>query len=719
MTSVAPALAAALQDRYRLDRELGQGGMATVYLAHDLKHDRDVALKVLRPEVADVLGAERFLREIRIAANLSHPHILTLHDSGTVPLPPGSGPASLLYYVMPWVEGGSLRNRLSRQRQLPLDEVLRITREVAGALECAHRHGIIHRDIKPENILFHEGHAALADFGIARLLRPAASESSTEAGFLLGTPEYMSPEACAGDESVGVESDQYSLACVVYEMLAGQPPFVAAMPRAVVARHLADRVPPLTIVRPDLPEPVAEAVTRALAKVPGDRFPSVMAFAEALESATVAHRGTAARAVAVLPFSNLGGLPEDEALSDGITDEIIAVLSRVEGLRVASRTSVYACKGRREDVRTLAGQLHVGSVLEGSVRRLGGRIRVAVQLVSAEDGYTLWSERFDRELSDVFAIQDEIANQVARALRVILRGAGAEAGRRVPTADVRAYEYYLRGRQYFRHMRRKSLHFAREMFQRAASSDPAFALAWAGTAEACSLLDMYYPGAAENDLGLADLASARALELAPELPEAHAARGFALWRLKRENEALAAFETAMRLDPKQFEARYFAARLCFQRGETARAAELFEDAARADEDYQARFFAAQSYEALGRKAEAEAAYRRALHVVEQHLEMNPDDPRAATMRAVSLCRLGRQEEGLEWAERARRIDPEDPGVLYNVACLYALQGMTDRAIDCLEETMRAGFGDMAWIAHDPDLASLKDEPRFQAIMSRT
>ncbi len=698
-------LNATLAGRYGIQRELGSGGGATVYLAHDLKHDRQVALKVLRPEVALGLGPERFLAEIRIAASLSHPHIVPLLDSGQV--------GSLVFYVMPYLEGPSLRDRLRAEVQLPLDESLRIAGELAEGLECAHRHGVIHRDVKPDNVLFHEGHAALMDFGIARPAARRSGEARTEPGFLVGTPEYMSPEACSGQGELDARADQYSLACTVYEMLAGHPPFTAATPPAVVARQLADAVPPLTTVRPDVPAAVAAVLGKALAKAPADRYPSLQAFADALRDSGAGVGEAASRSLAVLPFANPGGLPEDDALAEGITDEIIAALSRVEGLRVASRTSAFAFKGKSQDARSIAAQLHVSSLLEGSVRRVGRQLRVSVQLVGAREGYLLWSERYDRDLSDVFAIEDDIAQSVARALRVILQE-GVPAVR-APTADVRAYEYYLRGRQYFRQSRRKSLEFAREMFQRATATDPQFALAWAGIADCCSQLQMFYPGT-QTDLPLADEASARALALAPDLGDAHAARGFALWRLNRTEEAEAELETAMRLDPAQFEARYFCARLRFQQGRLAEAADLFEAAARAREDYQARFFAAQSYAALGRKAEAEAGYRRALHVVQQHLELNPDDPRAATMCAVCLCRLGRPEEGVTWAERARSIDPEDAGVAYNVACLYALEGVEQAALDALEQAMRAGFGDRSWIANDPDLASLRDTPRFRALV---
>ena len=707
MSDTLPRLRQALAGRYALGQEIGRGGMATVYRARDLRHDRTVAVKVLLPELAASLDSERFLQEIRFVAGLNHPHILPLHDSGEA--------EGFLYYVMPFVEGETLRDKLRREKQASLEETLALAESVASALHHAHRHGVIHRDVKPENILLQEGQAVVTDFGVARPLARTAVEWRSEAGFAVGTPEYMSPEACLGDRELDGRSDEYAFACVLYEMLTGRPPFTAATPQAVMARHVSDAVPPLSTVRPDLPAGVASAIMTALAKEPADRYATLQAFADVLRSASSDHEEAAARSVAVLPFTNLGGGADEEFLSDGITDEIIMALTRIEGLRVVSRTSSFALKRTQQDVRTVGRQLHVRSVLEGGVQRKEDRLRVSVRLVNVANGYLLWSDRYDREMRDVFAIQDEIAQQVARALSVILTDDERRALTRVSTRNVEAYEAYLRGRAFFRQTRRKSLRYAREMFQRAIALDPGFALAWAGVADCVSLLNMYFPQT-EPDLGPADEASARALVLDPDLPEAHAARGFALHLMKRAEEAVPEFEAAMRLDPRQFEARYFYARLCYQRGDTERAAELFEGAARAREDYQARFFAAQSYATLGRKAEAEAAYRRALHVVQQHLTLNPDDPRAATMCAVSLCRLGDQEEGLRWAERARAIDPEDPGVLYNVACLYALEGRKDDAIACLAQAFQAGFGAREWIAQDPDLESLRDDPRFQALI---
>ena len=700
-------LKAALAGCYTIDRELGHGGMATVYLAEDVKHHRKVALKVLRPELTATLAAERFLREIEIVAGLTHPNILPLYDSGEAD--------GFLYYVMPYVEGETLRELLDRKNQLPLEEALRIASEVASALAVAHERGIVHRDVKPENILLESGHAVVADFGIARAISAAGGEHLTETGIAVGTPLYMSPEQAYGEEQVDNRSDLYSLGCVLYEMLVGQPPFTGANARAIIARHLVDAVPPIRTVRPDVPPDTARAVRKALAKAAADRQATLSDFAKALVPGTAGQEEAAIKSIAALPFANMSANPEDEYLSDGLTEEIINALTKVEGLHVVSRTSAFAFKGRHEDVRAIGEQLNVSSVLEGSVRRAGSQLRVTAQLVSTADGYHLWSERYDREMEDVFAIQDEIAEAITAALRVILTEDEKRAIAKVRTANVTAYEYYLRGRQFFHQVRKKKLKYARQMFERAIEIDPEYALAYAGLADVCSYLHHHYPGE-QGNLEQADTASARALELDPESPEAHAARGFAVWQLGRNEEAREEFEAAIRLDPKQFEARYFYARACLQQGQPEKAARLFEEASQVRDDYQASFFSAQSYAALGRAADAEAAYRRALQAAQAHLELNPDDPRAATMCAVALCRLGDRAGGLEWAETALATDPNDAGVRYNVGCLYSLEGDIDKAIDCLEQAIRAGFGRVDWFEHDPDLDPLREHPRFKALI---
>jgi TolB-like protein/Flp pilus assembly protein TadD len=426
---------------------------------------------------------------------------------------------------------------------------------------------------------------------------------------------------------------------------------------------------------------------------------------------------TESRSVAVLPFLNMSGDPGDDYLGDGLSEEILNALVKVPDLRVASRTSAFAYRGTSKDVRAIGRELNVSSILEGSVQRSHNRIRVTTQLVSAADGYHLWSERFDGEMEDVFAIEDRIAEKVARALRVILNGQAWERAPRIQPSDIRAYEYYLRGHQFLLNPRVKSLGYAREMFEQAIEVDPGYAPAWAGIAEAAALLHMYYPSRTDA-LEEADRASREALRIAPTFAEAHAARGLTLFLMQKLEEAEEAFQEARRLDPRLFQARYFHGRACFQSGRMDEAAAEFKEAARIREDYQAAFFAAQTLEALGRGQEAREQLVEALRVVEKHMELNPDDPRAATIRAVSLCRLGRPEEGLLWAEKALEIDPEDAGVRYNAACLYSLEGKVEEAIRCLEEAFNRGFRNKEWFEKDPDLNPLRADARFQSLIQQ-
>jgi serine/threonine protein kinase/Flp pilus assembly protein TadD len=660
----------ALAGRYAIEAELGTGGMATVYLAEDLKHDRKVALKVLRSDITAAIGRGRFLREIQIIAQLNHPHILPLYDSGEV--------EGLLLYVMPYIRGESLRDRLKRQQQLPAEDALQVAEDIADALSYAHSCGVVHRDIKPGNILLEAGHAMVADFGIALAVSAASGERITETGVYLGTPEYMSPEQAAGDTNIDGRSDQYSLACVLYEMLTGQPPFVAPTARAIIARHLTDTVPPIKTVRPDLPGAIAHAVGRALSKLPVDRYPTVDQFVTDL-SAEYDEEMAADKSIAVLAFANMSAEQENEYLSDGLSDEIINALAKVEGFQVASRTSSFAFKRTTEDIRIIGKRLNVRSVLEGSVRRAGDRLRVRAQLISVEDGYHLWSERYDREMKDVFAIQDEIAENVAAALRVVLSEADKKAIQAAQPKDVEAYDYYLRGRKFFYQFREKSMQSAIQLFVRAIDVDPEYALAYAGIADSCSFLYMYFD-ASEANLKQADEASRRARELDPELAEGHAARGLAVSLSGRFEEAEEEFETAIRINPKLFEAYYFYARTCFRQGKLEQAVRLFRKATEVREDYQARLLGALAVAGLGDDESAQSAYEKALEVIAHQLELNPDDTRALSLGAGCLARLGDREESIQWAGRAVAIDPEDAVILYAVACVYAIVELPDEAI---------------------------------------
>jgi serine/threonine-protein kinase len=431
-------LTTALADRYRIERELGQGGMATVYLAADPKHGRQVAIKVLKPELAAVLGAERFLQEIRTTAQLQHPHILPLFDSGKAD--------TFLYYVMPFVEGETLRDKLQREKQLGVDDALATVRAVAGALDFAHKRGVIHRDIKPENILLQDGVPLVADFGIAVAVTTAGGDRLTQTGLSLGTPAYMSPEQAVGERELDARSDVYALGCLTYELLAGDPPFVASSAAAVIARHVTDVAPPITTVRRNLSSGIAAAVAKALNKAPADRPSTAGAFAALLDAKGVAGSQEPVTLV-VLPFVNRSQETDNEFFSDGLTEEIIADLSRIRALRVISRNSAMTLKGTAKDTPTIARELGVTHLVTGSVRRAGNALRVTVELVSARTDEPVWSEKYSGTLEDVFGIQEEIARKIVAALKMTLTESESREVAERPIENPVAYDCYLKARQ--------------------------------------------------------------------------------------------------------------------------------------------------------------------------------------------------------------------------------------------------------------------------------
>jgi serine/threonine-protein kinase len=545
MTDLLERLKTALADRYRTERELGSGGMATVYLAHDLKHDRRVALKVMRPELSAILGGERFLREIRIAAKLNHPNILALHDSGEAD--------GFLYYVMPYVEGESLRDKLNHERQLAIEQAVQITEQVASALDYAHRHDVIHRDIKPENILLHEGGAIVADFGIALAVRAAGGNRLTETGLSLGTPQYMSPEQATADRDLDGRSDVYSLACVLYEMLAGEAPHTGPTAQAIIAKVISRTPEPLTALRDTVPVHVEAVVRRALAKLPADRFATASQFAEALTRPADSPVPPELKSIAVLPFANLSADPENEYFSDGLTEELINALTKIRDLRVVARTSAFSFKGKDADIREVGRRLNVESVLEGSVRKAGNRMRITAQLVNVTDGYHLWSERYERKLEDVFAIQDEITLAIVDKLSVGLLKQEREDLLTQRPEDLAAFTLYLKGRFNFHKLTIPDLQKAAQFFQQAIDLDPDYAKAYAGLAGAL----MFMGGAGPSHFlrpceayPKARAAVAKAMELDNRLAEAHTMLGVLRtgfeWDLQGAKQA---FKRALELNP--------------------------------------------------------------------------------------------------------------------------------------------------------------------------
>ena len=555
--AVAPsALADALRDRYLIERELGRGGMATVYLAHDVKHDRRVALKVLHPELATTLGPERFLREIHLTARLDHPHILPVFDSGAA--------GGLLWYAMPYVEGESLRERLRREAQLPLDEAIRLAREVADALDYAHQQGIIHRDIKPENILLARGHARVADFGLARALEAVGAGRLTETGLAVGTPTYMSPEQGSGG-AVDARSDLYALGCVLYEMLAGEPPHTGPTVQAIIAKRLSEPAPLVRRSRPTVTEPLERTVSKALAPMAADRFQTAAEFAQALEGWATAsavplaghpaihvsrrrlpvgiltlaigfvvglgalfawrrvHGGSQDTAgpirVAVLPFDNLGD-SADAYFADGVTDAVRGKLAGLAHFQVTASTSSNQYRRTTRTPQEVGRELGVEYLLVGRIRwakRPDGtsRVQVSPELVRAASASTTWQEPFDAPLTDVFQVQADIATRVAGALGVALGASEHTALAERPTRDVAAYDAFLRGERELGGDNADAVRRAIAAFEDAVARDSTFAVAWARLAEARAVGSSFF-GMGGDLLTRARQAAERAIRLAPK-----------------------------------------------------------------------------------------------------------------------------------------------------------------------------------------------------------
>jgi TolB-like protein/Flp pilus assembly protein TadD len=737
---------------YPVLRTLGEGGMATVYLAHDPRHGRSIAIKVMKPAMTEAIGHDRFLREIETIARLSHPHILPLYDSGSAD--------GQLYYVMPYIQGPSLHARLRTLRQLSLDEATRIATGVLSALGHAHQHGLVHRDIKPANILLSDGIALVADFGVARSsARELDANAETTAGIapltglgmIVGTPQYMAPEQAFGDPDMDGRADLYALGCVLYEMLAGEPPFTGPAAQ-VLRRHAQDPVPPLAHLRSGVPDAVVHVVEKAMAKSAADRFATAAHFIDALTAATAGGAATtmirpaAQRSgftIAVLPFQNLGGSPDDTCLADGICDELIHTLGRIDGVRVTARGSSFLFRERTADVRTIGAQLNVGSVIDGTLRRSGKRLRLTAQLINVADGFQVWSERYDREVDDVFALEDDIAGAIAGVLRVKL--AGAAHG---PATNFEAYERYLMGVHHWNRRTPQDLEKALEHLTAASEIDPAFAPA-SGAMGLCYVTLVLY--------GLREPADAMAL-------------------------ARASVERALRIDRTDTAA--LSARACIRSIHDWDAAGSERDfkeviAASPSDATAHQWYATNLLAPLGRFGEARRALARAreldplspsiivstgfvsylagdlsgaIALMERALSLDPTFSAARYFLGATLMAAGRGAEAVASLEAAAEGMGHSPEVLAALAVVCARSGDPARTASLLQSLVDArstryvsfaltsvvraslgdldgAFADMAraidaraveviWLEVRPVYAPLRADPRFPALLAR-
>ncbi|HEX9188191.1 MAG TPA: protein kinase [Vicinamibacteria bacterium] len=700
---------------YRLLEKLGEGGMGVVWKAEDLSLGREVALKLLPDSLATDAGKlARLESEAKTIAALNHPHIVTLYSIEEAD--------DRRFLTMELVSGRTLAELILADG-LPFEDVLRIAVPVVDAVSAAHRRGIVHRDLKPRNIMVDaEGRVKVLDFGLAQSPPPLAEEdvsdrtTRTFAGRALsGTLAYMAPEQLQA-EPTDPRTDVFALGVVLYEMATGRRPFQAKSAAELISAILRDTPVPPTRLRTGLPGRIDRLIARCLEKDPRYRLQSAVDLGWELEQVEAEAQREKTRAVAVLPFVDLSREKDQDYLCDGLAEEILIALSKVEGVRVASRAASFRFRSREADVRETGRRLGVEAIVHGSVRKAGERLRVAVELVNVADGFEIWTDVFDRGMEDVFAVQDEIVRRVVHALGVSLGETERETLGKPAAADARAFDYYLQARSFFYQYSRKAMGFARELFERAIALDPAYARAWSGIAD-CSAFLYLNAGRRPEDAERADAASRRALEIDPALAEAHASRGTALSLLGRHDEAEQAFVAAIRLDPDLFEAHYFYARNAFARGELEKAIREYEAAMRArPEDYQSPLLVGQIFEDLGRADEARAVRRRGVRIAEEHLRLRPDDARALYMGANGLVALGETARGLEWADRALDLDPEDAMLLYNIGCIKAMAGARNEALDCLERSVRAGMRNRAWLEHDSNLDSVRPDPRFQALM---